>query len=174
MKWDTIIIAVLFGLAMWFVPNPVTDKVSDPIMVTHTKTVIQEIEVPVKPIKGVKNEVVQKTKGDSKVTEVTEEAASSIPYYEGYIDEYDADSNHVIIRSTTYPMDDSAFVMIEYNIQPRPCQEVRQTDSIFVMDTVAVPIQPPFYERPAFVIPVTAIVTYLTIEGIKAIFGRKQ
>lgn len=81
---------------------------------------------------------------------------------------------HVYIRTSAYPSveGDSLHLTMwhEYNIQPRAL-EITRVDTIKVPYAVVQEVDVPFYEKPAFTIPVTAAATagliYLILRATK-------
>lgn len=182
-NWTTIILGTIVAAMLWLSPSPVFKSNNgylstwnpNPNTSTHT---VDTIHLPAQPISGNAGAVVpaQPNLGTVPVEVDSAIGGVEIPYYFEQEDSAFTEQYKARIRTTVYPFkeDDSlkAYIATEWNIEVRPL-EIIKTDSIFVLTPVEVPAVVPFYEKPEFVIPATAIVTYTIVKLVEGLLGRK-
>ena len=150
----------MFGIAMWFVPNPLMDKdcpqqavgfthgdtikVLDPYPVfseTKADTVKDTVFLPIVDVPI----LIEKTTEDS-LEDGTWFKFTSETLLEGRGD--------TLVSKTTH----------KWDIQPRPLETTVIHDTSWVPKEVPVPSEVPFYEKPAIVAPVVATVTAILVK----------
>lgn len=182
-NWTTIILGTAVAAMLWLSPSPVfksnngylTSGGTSPISSSHT---IDTVYLPPQAISGSTGSVVPAQANIGPLPSTISEATGGIeiPYYFEREDSVFTEQYKAYFRSTVYPFkeEDSlkAFISHEWNIEVRPL-EIIKTDSIFVPTPVEIPAVVPFYERPEFVVPVTAIVTYTIVKLVEGLIGSK-
>lgn len=160
--WQTMVFVVLV-FAGGFFTSRWTTVVPPPKLLPGTHTVDTEyVEIP--PVSGSTTVTVKKTsekmESDSsqQKPELPSEFVSEASLYETEVDTIQ-NGVHVNIRATSYVLSkDSVLQTLEYNVQPRPIQNIVKTDTIYVMKEVPVPAKPAFFEKPAVAYVVGGIV----------------
>lgn len=158
--WTTIIIFLVFGIAMWLVPSPLSNRIESiqtvPVPVvssTHVDTLWRPYTVYIG--------------GDS----TTNVQHIKVPTLVELVTDKEEPNAHIYIRSTAYPylQNDSLFIDLvhEYNIQPKGMEIIR-IDSIPYPVPVEVPAKVPFIEQPLVVATGTLAITL----GIVYIVGQ--
>lgn len=175
--WQTMVFAILlfaggFFTRQWTTPPPPPPQI---VHETHIDTV--ETESP--PVTGSTTVAVNGKPGSMQPGTVPqqrpEKPLDMMPgasLYEAEVDTIQ-DGTHINIRATSYVVNkDSAFVTLEWNVQPRPIQTVTKTDTVFVMHTVEVPAKPAFFEKPTVAYTIGYILGVGTVIAIDKLLSK--
>lgn len=153
-NWTLVVLATIIGIGLWLIPSPF--QIHKPLIVHTIDSTWVSYGIP-----DTTNELQGSHHGTStSIITATTDDSTNYPYsFEKEIKD-SSKAGILQIRTTVFPYTENdtlkAEITTEWNWEPRPIESIVRVDTVFIMKTVLVPENRPFYEEPLFVAPATA------------------